>query len=108
MKTTRLAMLAVAISMALATPAAANGEVNVYSYRQPFLVEPLFDAFERETGITVNVVFAKEGLVERLKAEGANSPADVILTTDIGRLSGGGHAGPILGHSGRPHPGAFA
>ncbi len=61
-------------------------EVNVYSYRQPFLVQPLFDLFEKETDITVNVLFAGKGLVERIALEGKNSPADVILTTDIGRL----------------------
>lgn len=61
-------------------------EVNVYSYRQPFLIQPMFDAFTRETGIDVNVVFAKKGLAERLKQEGANSPADLIFTVDISRL----------------------
>ena len=63
-----------------------SGEVNIYSYRQPFLVEPLFEAFTRDTGIKVNVVFAREGLVERLAQEGRNSPADLLLTTDIGVL----------------------
>lgn len=62
-------------------------EVNVYSYRQPFLIKPLFDAFTKETGIKVNTVYAKKGLVERLKSEGANSPADLIFTVDIGRLT---------------------
>lgn len=61
-------------------------EVNVYSYRQPFLVQPLFDAFTERTSIKVNVIFAKKGLVERVETEGRRSPADVILTTDIGRL----------------------
>ncbi|WP_206485079.1 Fe(3+) ABC transporter substrate-binding protein [Thalassotalea sp. G2M2-11] len=61
-------------------------EVNVYSYRQPFLVKPLFDVFSKETGIKVNVVFAKKGMAERLKREGEYSPADVLLTTDISRL----------------------
>lgn len=64
-----------------------SGEVNVYSYRQPFLIQPMFDAFTRETGVKVNVVFAKKGLVERLKQEGRNSPADLIFTVDIGRLN---------------------
>jgi len=64
----------------------AESEVNVYSYRQPFLIKPLFDAFTKETGIEVNVVFDDKGLVERLKQEGRNSPADLILTVDIGRL----------------------
>ncbi len=67
--------------------ASAAGEVNVYSYRQPFLIKPMFDAFTRKTGIEVNTVFAKKGLVERLKREGRNSPADLIFTVDIGRLS---------------------
>ena len=67
--------------------ASANEEVNVYSYRQPFLVEPLFQGFTDKTGIKVNVVFAKKGLAERLKREGANSPADLVLTVDIGRLN---------------------
>lgn len=61
-------------------------EVNVYSYRQPFLVEPLFADFTKETGIKVNVVFAKKGLSERLEREGKLSPADIVLTTDISRL----------------------
>lgn len=66
----------------------ADGEVNVYSYRQPFLIKPMFDVFTRETGIEVNTVFAKSGLVERLENEGINSPADLIFTVDIGRLDG--------------------
>lgn len=66
---------------------AANDEVNVYSYRKPELVQPLFQAFTDQTGIEVNVISAKKGLIERLKQEGKNSPADVIFTTDIGRLS---------------------
>ncbi|AMO58837.1 iron ABC transporter substrate-binding protein [Endozoicomonas montiporae] len=61
-------------------------EVNVYSYRQPFLVEPLFEEFTKETGIPVKVVFADKGLTERLQREGRLSPADVVLTTDISRL----------------------
>jgi len=64
----------------------ANEDVNVYSYRQAFLVEPLFKKFTDETGIKVNVVFAKKGMAERLKREGKHSPADVLLTTDISRL----------------------
>jgi iron(III) transport system substrate-binding protein len=68
------------------TYVAANAEVNVYSYRQPFLVKPLFDEFTKETGIKVNVVFAKKGMAERLAREGEYSPADILLTTDISRL----------------------
>ncbi|WP_186397007.1 Fe(3+) ABC transporter substrate-binding protein [Stappia sp. TSB10GB4] len=75
-------------SAAIATPAFAEGEVNIYSYRQPFLIEPLLEAFTNETGIKANVIFAADGLAERIQAEGANSPADVLLTVDIGRLDG--------------------
>ncbi|WP_417767688.1 Fe(3+) ABC transporter substrate-binding protein [Stappia sp.] len=75
-------------SAAIATPAVAEGEVNIYSYRQPFLIEPLLEAFTKETGIKANVIFASDGLAERIEAEGANSPADVLLTVDIGRLDG--------------------
>ncbi|UJF19633.1 Fe(3+) ABC transporter substrate-binding protein [Vibrio sp. SS-MA-C1-2] len=66
--------------------AQAADEVNVYSYRQPFLIEPMFKEFTAETGIKVNVKFAKKGLAEKVKQEGEFSPADVLLTTDISRL----------------------
>ena len=79
-----LALLAVIISPLGA--AQAEGSVNVYSYRQPFLVQPLFDKFTAQTGIEVKTIFAKKGLIERAKAEGMRSPADIILTVDIGRL----------------------
>jgi iron(III) transport system substrate-binding protein len=64
----------------------AQGEVNVYTYRESKLVQPLFDAFTKDTGIKVNVISASSGLEQRIKTEGANSPADVLLTVDIGRL----------------------
>ena len=62
-------------------------ELNIYSHRQQFLLQPFLDAFTAETGITTNVVYASKGLAQRLKAEGEASPADVILTVDIARLS---------------------
>ncbi|MFT5044324.1 MAG: iron(III) transport system substrate-binding protein [Porticoccaceae bacterium] len=68
-------------------------EVNVYSYRQPFLTDPIFDAFTAETGIKVNTVFAKKGLIERLENEGANSPADLVLVTNVGNLAAAVEAG---------------
>lgn len=61
-------------------------EVNVYSYRQPFLIEPIMTAFTAETGIKVNILFSKKGLIERVKREGQLSPADIVLTTDISNL----------------------
>ena len=62
-------------------------EVNVYSYRQPILIDPFFEEFTKLTGIKVNVLHAKKGLLERLLAEGTNTPADIVLTVDIARLS---------------------
>ena len=61
-------------------------EVNIYSHRQPFLINPFLEEFTKKTGIKTNVVYSTKGLAQRLKAEGQNSPADVILTVDIGRL----------------------
>lgn len=84
---------------ALATPALAqDGTVNIYSYRQPELIAPVLDAFTAETGIEAQVLNLSDGLLERMQAEGANSPADVILTVDIGRLVGvkdGGVTQPV-------------
>ncbi len=77
----------------VATSSILAQEVNVLSHRQPFLIEPLFEAFEAETGIKVNTVFAEVGLVERLAREGRNSPADLIFTVDISRLEEAFRAG---------------
>jgi iron(III) transport system substrate-binding protein len=76
----------VASALPYAGSALAEGVVNVYSYRQPALVEPLFKAFTAKTGIEVRMVFAEKGLVERLEQEGDLSPADVLLSADVGRL----------------------
>lgn len=86
------AMALVSLSIAPAGALAAD-EVNIYSYRQPELIQPLLDRFTESTGITTNVVFLDKGLVERISAEGENSPADIILTVDIGRLQGAVDAG---------------
>ncbi|WP_244617881.1 Fe(3+) ABC transporter substrate-binding protein [Rhizobium sp. RU35A] len=88
--------------MAGVSGADAAGEVNIYSYRQPELIQPLLDAFTKETGIDTNVLFLDKGLVERIKAEGANSPADIILTVDIARLmeaKEGGVVQPVTGNA---------
>lgn len=75
------------------------GQVDVYSYRQPYLMEPLFEAFTEQTGIAVNMVYAKAGLLERLKAEGEAGPADMFLTADLPRLvevQEAGFAAPVM------------
>jgi iron(III) transport system substrate-binding protein len=66
--------------------ASAQEVLNVYTYREPGLIKPLLDEFTKETGIKVNTVFMSNGLEERIRTEGKNSPADVLLTVDIGRL----------------------
>ena len=82
------AFLGLVLALAGSLPSAASAEqvVNVYSYRQPTLIQPLFDSFTARTGIEVRAVFADNGLVERLAQEGRNSPADLLLTSDVGRL----------------------
>ena len=89
--TLKVAMLMTAAALC-AAPAAAD-EVNVYTYREAALVKPLFDAFTKDTGVKVNVISASSGLEQRIKTEGANSPADVLLTVDISRLEDAVQAG---------------
>ena len=90
-----LARTGVAVSAMFAAGGALaqSGEVNVYTYRESKLIRPLFDAFTKDTGIKVNVISASSGLEQRIKTEGANSPADVLLTVDIGRLEEAVRAG---------------
>lgn len=67
--------------------AADRNVVNIYSYRQEVLIRPLLDRFTEVTGIVVRLVSGKaDVLLQRLKSEGRNSPADLLLTADAGRL----------------------
>ena len=75
------------LSVVMTSAATYAAEVNIYSHRQQFLLQPFLDAFTAETGISTRVVYASKGLAQRLLAEGEASPADVILTVDIARLS---------------------
>ncbi len=96
-----ITLLAIFTAASWSAQAVEKNEVNVYSYRQSYLVEPLFKDFQKKTGIKVNVVFAKKGLKERLEREGKYSPVDVVLTTDISRLIGlteKGLAQPVNSH----------
>jgi iron(III) transport system substrate-binding protein len=95
--TTAATTIAAAALLALSLmPIAASAEtdtVNIYTTRQEVLIQPVLDAYRAATGAEVNVIFIKEGLVERLKSEGANSPADVILTADVGYILEADEAG---------------
>ncbi|NVM88721.1 iron(III) transport system substrate-binding protein [Variovorax sp. SG517] len=76
-----------ALLAATAIPAqAAADELTLYTTREPALIQPLISAFSAQSNIKVNTVFVKDGLLERVKAEGARSPADVLMTVDIGNL----------------------
>jgi iron(III) transport system substrate-binding protein len=72
--------------MALAAVPAAAQELNLYTTREPGLIKPLIDAFSTSAGVKVNSIFIKDGLAERVAAEGAKSPADVLMTVDFGNL----------------------
>ncbi|WP_404406043.1 extracellular solute-binding protein [Pelagibacterium halotolerans] len=74
------------LALAAAAPAVSQ-EVNIYTTREPGLIQPILDAFTAETGITVNTVFLQDGLAERVLAEGESSPADILMTVDFGVLS---------------------
>jgi iron(III) transport system substrate-binding protein len=88
--------LALTLLAALLSAGATAGEVNIYSARQEALIKPLLDKFTEETGVTVNLVTGKgDALLTRLKSEGRNSPADVLLTTDAGRLYRAQEAGVL-------------
>lgn len=85
---------ATTIALLAAAPTLA-AEVNIYSYNQSERMQPLFDAFTKLTGIDVNVAYVEKGLIERLKAEGARSPADIVMTVDIARLADVAAAGVL-------------
>lgn len=74
------------LTAVVSVPASAQ-ELNLYTTREPGLVQPLLDSFTKSTGIKVNTIFVKDGLPERLAAEGAKSPADVVMAVDFGNLT---------------------
>lgn len=83
-----LAMLLLAVLAWTPVPAVTAGEVNIYSARQEALIKPLLDRFTARTGIKVNLVAGKpKALLQRLQSEGRNTPADLLLTVDVGNLN---------------------
>lgn len=85
-RATAVAILALLGSLSSLASVRAEEEVNIYSYREPGLINPLLEAFTKETGIKTNVIFAKSGLIERMAQEGRISPADLLLTNESGLL----------------------
>jgi iron(III) transport system substrate-binding protein len=83
----RNALLAAFTLSTLATAVQAADEVVVYSARIDELIKPVFDAYTEKTGVKVKFITDKEApLIARLKAEGANTPADLLITVDAGNL----------------------
>lgn len=83
-RTTKLMLLASAVAFPAGMVSAA--ELNIYTTREPALIQPLLDSFTANSGVKVNTVFLKDGLAERVLSEGASSPADVLMTVDAGNL----------------------
>ena len=83
----RILLSSALIIAGFAESANAASEVNVYSARKEALIKPLLKRFTKETGITVNLVTGKaDALLKRLESESRNTPADILITTDAGRL----------------------
>ncbi|UWQ54022.1 Fe(3+) ABC transporter substrate-binding protein [Leisingera caerulea] len=89
-------VLAGALTAAIATTAAAEGELNIYSSRHYDTDEQLYSEFEEATGITINRIEGNaDELIARLTAEGENSPADILITVDTSRLTRAKDAGVL-------------
>ncbi|ANP36872.1 MULTISPECIES: Fe(3+) ABC transporter substrate-binding protein [Rhodobacterales] len=89
-------ILAGALAATIATSAAAEGEVNLYSSRHYDTDERLYSDFEEATGIRINRIEGKaDELIARMQAEGENSPADILLTVDTSRLARAKDAGVL-------------
>lgn len=73
-------------SLLLAPALVSAAEINIYTTREPQLIQPLIDAFTAASGTKVNTVFLKDGLAERVATEGESSPADLLMTVDAGNL----------------------
>ena len=86
-------LYAAALTSCMLTAPAFAQSVNLYTTREPALLNPVIEAFTKDTGVKVNAVFLKDGLQERIKAEGANSPADVMLLVDVGEIAAAVDAG---------------
>lgn len=86
----RTTLKRILLGSALAVMGAAQGahaaDLNLYTTREPGLIQPLLDAFTASTGVKVNTIFLKDGLAERVTSEGNRSPADVLMTVDAGQL----------------------
>lgn len=79
-------VLVTGLGLSASLPALANNEVTLYTTREPGLIQPLLDSWTKTSGVKVNTVYIKDGMLERVKAEGENTPADLLMTVDMGNL----------------------
>ncbi|MDX3775067.1 Fe(3+) ABC transporter substrate-binding protein [Chromatiaceae bacterium AAb-1] len=87
LKQTAVLLWAGLAGLAVNTAELLAAEVNIYSARQEELIKPLLDKFTADTGIKVNLITGNpDELISRIASEGRNSPADVLISTDVGRL----------------------
>lgn len=82
----RCIMLASALIVPVSFSALASDDLTLYTTREPGMIQPLLDSWTKSSGIKVNTVYIKDGMLERVKAEGQNSPADLLMTVDVGNL----------------------
>lgn len=87
MKMTKILLLLFVLLLSVTSGFAVAEEIVIYSARNEHLIQPLFDAYTKETGVSIKFITDKEGpLMQRLKSEGANTPADLLITVDAGNL----------------------
>lgn len=79
-------VLVTGLGLSASLPALADNEVTLYTTREPGLIQPLLDSWTKTSGVKVNTVYIKDGMLERVKAEGENTPADLLMTVDMGNL----------------------
>lgn len=82
----RCITLASALIVPVSFSALASDDLTLYTTREPGLIQPLLDSWTKSSGIKINTVYIKDGMLERVKAEGQNSPADLLMAVDIGNL----------------------
>jgi len=80
------AIWGIVLMSVISSGAAWADSLGIYTHRQPFLLEPILEAYTKKTGVTFQTVYAPKGLAARLKAEGDRTKADVVLTVDISRI----------------------
>lgn len=85
--TLSISRVLVLLSLVIFSAHSVSAEVNVYSARKEALIKPILDDFSEQTGIKVNLITGDaDALISRMKSEGQFSPADVLISTDVGRL----------------------